>query len=86
MKWTEIEEDFPEEGEVVCVVGPTKDSLVCVYENDSFGLGDYDFQVTRWRHILLDDLKRLNYNRGSTAPTWGHKGAGLPARQVSLAR
>lgn len=53
MNWTNITSEFPEEGSIVFVkVARRKNYLLCQFKNDSFGLGDLDFRVSKWRYVV----------------------------------
>ena len=59
MNWTKINDELPEDGYLVFVkIGRKKVDTLCKYNNDSFGLGDLDFEVSKWRYVVLQ--KDLN--------------------------
>lgn len=69
MKWINIIDQFPEDGAIVYAKMNGKPEILCNYKNDSFGLGDYDFRVVKWRYAIqptVSDPKFLNYNLRST--------------------
>lgn len=72
MNWINIDEDLPSNGSKVCVKLSNNKSIVCTYKNDSFGLGDLDFQVLKWMPFMQLDLRRLNYNLRSTLQVEDH--------------
>jgi len=73
MEWIEIEEDLPFENAMVYAELPRKKIVWCIYQNDSFGLGDNDFDVIRWQYAMLPDLKHQNCNLRSTLQAEDHK-------------
>ena len=51
--WNSIINDFPENDAYVYVkLSNRHESLLCRYKNDSFGLGDLDLEVERWRYVF----------------------------------
>ena len=53
LNWTNIINELPEEGSIVFVrIGRKKTDILCRFRNDSFGLGDDDFQVSKWRYVV----------------------------------
>lgn len=51
MKFNSIDE-LPENGSLVWVKLPGERAIVRLYQNDSFGLGDRDFEVIGWANYL----------------------------------
>lgn len=72
MKWISVKEEFPRNGDMVCVKIPKKDPFICIYKDDSFGLGDLDFKVTQWRLMGPHDLERHCYSLQSISRVLGH--------------
>lgn len=67
MKWKSILDELPMNGSLVYVKTSKKsDELLCNYKNDSFGLGDFDFKIIKWRYAICEprmfDLKLHYYN------------------------
>lgn len=53
MRWIKIIHDLPVENSLVYVKLENKsDEILCNYKDDSFGLGDYDFRVIKWKYAL----------------------------------
>jgi len=73
MNWINIEEDFPVDQDLVCVKLERGDVAICRYRNDSFGLGDSDFDVIQWRSMFVPDQACQNQPPRPTELTWGHK-------------
>ena len=76
MKWINIDRDLPEDGAIVYVKITGKPEILCNYKNDSFGLGDYDFKIVKWRYAILlpskPDQESLYYKPRSTQYIEGH--------------
>lgn len=51
MKFKSLDE-LPENGSLVWVKLPGERAIVRLYQNDSFGLGDRDFEVSGWANYL----------------------------------
>ena len=66
MKWNSILDELPMNGSIVYVKMINKPEMLCNYKNDSFGLGDYDFKIVKWRYAIYAprtfDLKLHCYN------------------------
>lgn len=79
MKWININKDFPAEGSIVFVrIENIDGEMLCKFKNDSFGLGDLDFNVTKWRYAIPNvstNLKSPYYNLQSTSHTEDRKDA-----------
>lgn len=78
MNWIKIEEDLPINGSIVRVELSKKKTNLCIYKNDSFGLGDNDFKVLKWMYLIpptQSDLKHQNRNPQSTLPVVDHTDA-----------
>lgn len=58
MNWNSLDE-LPENGSLVWVKLPGEDPLVRLYENDSFGLGQRDYEVTAWTNYRGQSLYYL---------------------------
>jgi len=74
MNWNYLDE-LPENGSLVWVKIPGKRPIVRLFQNDSFGLGDRDFEVTAWANYqgqLLCDLEHLDYRPRSIRQAWDH--------------
>ena len=88
MKLNSLDE-LPENGSLVWVKLPGEKPIVRLYQNDSFGLGDRDFEVTGWANYLgqlpsypdSHDYKPL-----STRPIWDHNIRHSSELSLSLVR
>lgn len=58
MEWISIVCDIPPEGAIVYAYVHRKATLLCKYVNDSFGLGDLDFDVTKWCYAFPQRVDR----------------------------
>lgn len=85
MKWIKINEDLPNDGDMVCVKIPNKKPFICIYKNDSFGLGDTDFQVSCWCLLKPLDLTDHLYSLQSISRVLGHTNADSLGLQQRLA-
>ena len=72
MKWNSLDE-LPENGSLVWVKLPGERPLVRLYQNDSFGLGQRDYEVTEW---MLYQGQTFQYLKS-------HAGKPLSIRRVS---
>lgn len=75
MNWKSILDELPINGSLVYAKIGSKE-LLCNYKDDSFGLGDYDFQITKWRYAVCAPtfgLKSPYYNPQSNAQAGGHE-------------
>jgi hypothetical protein len=52
MKWNNIDEGFPDNGAILWVKIPGLQDILCKFRDDSFGLGDLDFKVIKWRYAI----------------------------------
>lgn len=60
MEWKEITEDLPSEKSfVLAKVNNYPDLFLCCYKNDSFGLGDLDWEIERWIYLVKNETKEL---------------------------
>lgn len=78
MNWIDILEELPDNGTIVYVMIVNKIEIMCLYNNDSFGLGDHDYNVTKWRLAFpysKADPKHPYYSPRSTSHTADHRGA-----------
>ena len=85
MTWTNIEEDFPTDQDLVCVKLERGDVAICRYRNDSFGLGDTDFEVTQWRSVAATHQACPNSLPQPTERAWDRKGVYSSVLQRNLA-
>lgn len=84
MKWNTLDE-LPENGSLVRVKLPGKRPFLCLYQNDSFGLGDKDFEITDWLPYQLRTFRYLrnhHYKPKSTQQAWDH--SNLHSSELSL--
>lgn len=66
MKWHQLDEGLPSEKSLVWVYIEGKGVILRLYDNDSFGLGDDDFNVLVWQEFSCPhkpDLKNLCQNQ-----------------------
>lgn len=78
MNWVNIIEELPENGTIVYVKMRNKSELICLYSNDSFGLSDHDFKVTKWKIAFpyaKGDPKHPYYSPRSSSHKMDHKDA-----------
>jgi len=76
MKWTNIIEALPENGSIVYARIEGKPNLLCKFKNDSFGLGDDDFNVVSWRYaipLLVPNQEYHCYSPQSTLHIVDHR-------------
>jgi len=76
MDWININEDLPENGTLCWVFVPRKEILLRVFQEDSFNLGDDDYQVTHWQPFSkpqYPDIHDLRQNPESISLAVGHK-------------
>ena len=88
MKFNSLDE-LPENGSLVWVKLYGLRPFKTIYENDSFGLGDRDFEVTGWSNCLeqpLADQASLDYKQRSTRRAWGHNTLHSSELSLSLVR
>jgi len=74
MKWNTIDE-LPENGSLVWVKLPGEKPIVRLFQNDSFGLGERDFEVVKWSHFRgqsLSDQECPDYKRQSIRRALDH--------------
>ena len=74
MNWNYLDE-LPENGSLVWVKLPDENPIVRLYQNDSFGLGDRDYEVTAWANYQgqrLYDRERPDYRTQSTQRVSDH--------------
>lgn len=74
MNWNNLDE-LPENGSLVWVKLPNENPIVRLFQNDSFGLGERDFEVTAWANYqgqLALDPKYLDYTPRSIRQVWDH--------------
>jgi hypothetical protein len=63
MKWIKLDEALPENDTLCWVNLAGEDPLLCLYANDSFGLGDDDFKILAWKEarVILNRPKEDRY-------------------------
>lgn len=74
MKFKSLDE-LPENGSLVWVKLPGERAIVRLYQNDSFGLGDRDFEVIGWANYLgqlASYPESLDYKRQSIRQVLDH--------------
>lgn len=69
MNWKTLDE-LPENGSLVVVKLPHSKPIVRIYENDSFGLDEDDFRITKWSYYR--GQSSLDHNPLSIGLTEGH--------------
>lgn len=84
MNWINIEEDFPIDQDLVCVKLERGDVAICRYRNDSFGLGDNDFEVIQWRSMFVPDQASPNHILQPTGQAWDHINGDFSGLQRNL--
>ena len=67
MNWNNLDE-LPDNGSLVWVKLPGERAIVRLYNNDSFGLGDRDFEVNGWAYY--QGQASLNHTPKSTPRAW----------------
>ena len=88
MKWNTLDE-LPENGSLVWVRLPRQRPIVRLYQNDSFGLGEQDFEVTGWINYLGQSdryLKHHDCKPLSTRLILGHTCQDFSELSLSLVR
>jgi hypothetical protein len=88
MKWNSLDE-LPDNGSLVWVKLPNQDPIVRLFHNDSFGLGERDFQIIGWiphqretaHHLNIRDHKLL-----STLQVWDRNNQHSSELSLSLVR
>jgi hypothetical protein len=88
MYWNSLDE-LPENGSLVWVKLPGERPLVRLFQNDSFGLGERDFEVTAWtnyRGQLLENQESPDYTLKSTLRVWDHNIRDSSELSLSLVR
>lgn len=65
MSWTLVEEDIPNENGYYWTFIVGKKPKLCRFENDSFGLGDDDFNIVAWEPCEPPSLQDLKDRLGS---------------------
>ena len=88
MKFNSLDE-LPENGSLVWVKLPGERPIVRLYQNDSFGLGDRDFEVNGWSYYQsqrLENPKPHYYNPLSTSRAGDHINQDVSGLFLNLAR
>lgn len=83
MKFNSLDE-LPENGSLVWVKLPGERAIVRLYNNDSFGLGDRDFDVNGWAYYR--GQASLNYMPESNPRAWGRTFLGSSELSLNLVR
>ena len=76
MNWISLEDAFPEENGLYWVIIESKGVILRLYDNDSFGLGDDDFNVLAWQQFrspCKPDVKGFFQNQLCTSPELDHR-------------
>ncbi len=80
MNWNDINDELPSDNTIVYAMLGNVEAL-CRYKNDSFGLGDADFKVKKWRYAVpslpAKDLRSRYYSSRSTSRIEDRKGVGF---------
>jgi hypothetical protein len=82
-------DELPENNSLVWVKLPGKRPFVRLYQNDSFGLGDRDFEVIGWsnyRHQSFSYLKHHDYKPLSIRPASDHTCQDFSELSLNLVR
>jgi hypothetical protein len=88
MKFNSLDE-LPENGSLVWVKLPGERAIIRLYQNDSFGLGDRDFEVIGWHYYqgqTFQYLKHHDYKPLSTRRAWDHSTLHSSELSLSLVR
>ena len=88
MKFNSLDE-LPENGSLVWVKLPGEKPLVRLFQNDSFGLGERDFEVIGWANYRGRPLwhrESLDYNERSTQRASDHSNRDSSEWSLSLVR
>lgn len=88
MKFKSLDE-LPENGSLVWVKLPGERAIVRFYQNDSFGLGDRDFEVIGWLYYRGQDFQYLKHHHCkplSTRQAWDHNTVHSSELSLSLVR
>lgn len=88
MKFNSLDE-LPENGSLVWVKLPGEKAIVRLFQNDSFGLGDRDFEVIGWANYLgqLPSYpENLDYRRQSIRRVLDHNILHSSELSLSLVR
>jgi len=75
MNWTLVEEDLPSKNGHYLVYLVKKGPILSYFENDSFGLGDDDYNVLAWQQfkpLCKPDVNCFFQNQLCTSPTPDH--------------
>lgn len=76
MTYIKITEDLPINGSFVYAKMKGKPEMLRLYKDDSFGLGDDDYLVTRWRYVFSETMTPDQVSQRcsplSTSHTEGH--------------
>lgn len=76
MNWISIINEIPPNGAIVFARTKGKTELLCKFTNDSFGIGDMDFEVVKWRYAVpptKEGQAFRHYTPRSTSHTEDHK-------------
>ena len=82
-------DELPENGSLVWVKLPGEKPIVRLYQNDSFGLGDRDFEVVGWSNYLgqLSGYPESHdYKPQSIRQAWDHTFQHSSELSLSLVR
>ena len=60
MNWISINQDLPANGTLCWAFIPGKGIILRLYEEDSFNLGESDFEVTHWQAFSKPQYPHLN--------------------------
>ena len=88
MKWNSLDE-LPENGSLVWVKLPGERPIIRLFQNDSFGLGERDFEVIGWanyRGQLGGNQDVPNYSSKSIPRAWDHTFQDSSELSLSLVR
>ena len=88
MKFNSLDE-LPENGSLVWVKLPGERAIVRLYQNDSFGLGDRDFEVIGWmlyQGQTFQDPESLDYKKRSIRRVLDHSIRHSSELSLSLVR
>ena len=83
MNWKNLDE-LPENGSLVWVKLPGEKPIVRLFHNDSFGLGDRDYDVNGWAYYRGQAF--LSYKPESTPRAWDRTFGDSSELSLSLVR
>jgi hypothetical protein len=89
MKWIKVDSDLPDDQTLVWVKLPHEEPIVRLYQNDSFGLGERDYEVTYWSEYKSPyppNLASQHHKPLSSGRDWDHREPHFSEYSLSLVR